>query len=193
MCLLWWSAPAQTAATDSVSSRKKVAVVLSGGGAFGAIHVGALKVIEEAGIPVDMVVGTSMGSIVGALYSVGYDSHDIATMFRTMDWVDLFFDRNSYRHITLTEREALNTYIYERNFYVHGNIDPQPGGVIRGSNIEKTFAYYLQGYTDSIDFLRDLPRQFACVATDLVSDSEVVLTGGSLVKSIRSSMSMLSV
>lgn len=190
MCLLWWSAPAQTAATDSVSGRKKVAVVLSGGGAFGAIHVGALKVIEEAGIPVDMVVGTSMGSIVGALYSVGYDSHDIATMFRTMDWVDLFFDRNSYRHITLTEREALNTYIYERNFYVDGNIDPQPGGVIRGSNIEKTFAYYLQGYTDSIDFLRDLPRQFACVATDLVSDSEVVLTGGSLVKSIRSSMSI---
>ena len=59
--------------TDSVPSggRKKVAVVLSGGGALGAIHVGALKVIEEAGIPVDMVVGTSMGSIVGALYSVG--------------------------------------------------------------------------------------------------------------------------
>ena len=53
--------------SDNAQPRKKVAVVLSGGGAFGAIHVGALKVIEEAGIPVDMVVGTSMGSIVGAL------------------------------------------------------------------------------------------------------------------------------
>ena len=190
MCLLCWSALAQPASNDSVPGRPRVAVVLSGGGAFGAIHVGALKVIEEAGLPVDMVVGTSMGSIVGALYSVGYDSHDIATMFRTMDWVDLFLDRNNYRHNTLTEREALNTYIYEREFYVRDNIDPQPGGLIRGTNIEKTFSYYLQGYTDSINFLTDLPRQFACVATDLVSDSEVLLTSGSLVKSIRSSMSI---
>ena len=181
---------AQTAVRDSVQGRKKVAVVLSGGGAFGAIHVGALKVIEEAGLPVDMVVGTSMGSIVGAMYSVGYDSQDIATMFRTMEWTELFLDRGNYWHNTLAEREALNTYIYNRDFYVRGNIDPQPGGLIRGTNVEKAFEHYLQGYTDSIDFLRDLPRQFACVATDLVTDSEVVLTHGSLVKSIRSSMSI---
>ena len=156
---------AQTVVRDSVQGRKKVAVVLSGGGAFGAIHVGALKVIEEAGLPVDMVVGTSMGSIVGAMYSVGYDSQDIATMFRTMEWTELFLDRGNYWHNTLAEREALNTYIYKRDFYVRGNIDPQPGGLIRGTNVEKAFEHYLQGYTDSIDFLRDLPRQFACVAT----------------------------
>ena len=177
---------------DSVpsSGRKKVAVVLSGGGALGAIHVGALKVIEEVGIPVDMVVGTSMGSIVGALYSVGYKSDDIATMFRTMDWINLFLDRNDQRHLTLNEREAQNTYIYERDFYVGSGIDPQPGGLIRGTNIEKTFSYYLQGYTDSLNFLRDLPRQFACVATDLVEDGQVVLTNGYIVQSIRSSMSI---
>lgn len=176
--------------TDSTASRKKVAVVLSGGGALGAIHVGALKVIEEAGIPVDMVVGTSMGSIVGALYSVGYNSNDIATMFRTMDWVDLFLDRNAQNRLTLSERDDQNTYIYERDFYVGGNKDPRPGGVIRGTNVERVFGYYLKGYTDSINFLRDLPRQFACVATDLVSDEQVVLTDGYLVKSIRSSMSI---
>ncbi len=175
---------------DSVPHRKKVAVVLSGGGALGAIHVGALKVIEEAGLPVDMVVGTSMGSIVGALYSVGYSSDEIATMFRTMDWVDLFLDRNAQNRLTLTDRENQNTYIYERDFYVGRGQDPQPGGVIRGTNVEKVFDYYLQGYTDSIDFLRDMPRQFACIATDLVDDKQVVLTRGSLVKSIRSSMSI---
>lgn len=176
--------------TDSTASRKKVAVVLSGGGALGAIHVGALKVIEEAGIPVDMVVGTSMGSIVGAFYSVGYDSDDIATMFRTMDWAELFLDRHAQHRLTLNERDAQNAYIYERSFYIGGDKDPQPGGVIRGANVERMFEYYLQGYTDSINFLQDLPRQFACVATDLVTDSEVVLTNGSLVKSIRSSMSI---
>lgn len=182
---------AQTENNDSVSSgRKKVAVVLSGGGALGAIHVGALKVIEEAGIPVDMVVGTSMGSIVGALYSVGYDSDDIATMFRTMDWVDLFLDRNAQNRLTLSERDDQNTYIYERDFYVGDSKDPQPGGMIRGTNVERVFGYYLQDYADSINFLQDLPRQFACVATDLVTDSEVVLTNGSLVNSIRSSMSI---
>ena len=108
--------PAQQGMSDSLQHRKKVAVVLSGGGALGAIHVGALKVIEEAGIPVDMVVGTSMGSIVGALYSVGYNSQDIATMFRTMDWAQLFLDRSDYRRLTLADREAQDTYIYERDF-----------------------------------------------------------------------------
>ncbi|MBR5638790.1 MAG: patatin-like phospholipase family protein [Muribaculaceae bacterium] len=190
IALLLLVSPLAAQRTDSVSSRKKVAVVLSGGGALGAIHVGALKVIEEAGMPVDMVVGTSMGSIVGALYSVGYSSDDIATMFRTMDWVDLFLDRDAQNRLTLSERDDQNTYIYERDFYVGGSKDPQPGGVIRGTNVERVFGYYLQEYADSLNFLQDLPRQFACVATDLVTDEQVVLTNGSLVKSIRSSMSI---
>ncbi len=177
-------------AADSVSHRKKVAVVLSGGGALGAIHVGALKVLEEAGMPVDMVVGTSMGSIVGAFYSVGYNSDDIATMLRTMDWAELFLDHEDYNRLTLSDREERDTYIYERDFYVRGGIDPQPGGLIRGTSVERAFTRYLHGYTDSLNFLRDLPRQFACVATNLVTDSAVTLTRGSLVKSIRSSMSI---
>ena len=136
--------------SDNAQPRKKVAVVFSGGGALGAIHVGALKVIEEAGIPVDMVVGTSMGSIVGALYSVGYKSDDIATMFRTMDWVELFLDRNAQNRLTLSERDDQNTYLYERDFYVGDEKDPRPGGVIRGTNVERVFGYYLQEYADSI-------------------------------------------
>jgi len=190
LLLVLLPATAQTSGSENASTRKKVAVVLSGGGAFGAIHVGALKVIEETGIPVDMVVGTSMGSIVGAFYSVGYNSNDIATMFRTMDWAELFLDRNDQQRLTLSERDAQNTYIYERDFYVGDGVDPQPGGVIRGSNVERAFEYYMQGYTDSLNFLRDLPRQFACIATDLVADDEVVLTDGYIVKSMRSSMSI---
>ena len=191
VALLLLFSPLMAQTTDSVpGGRKKVAVVLSGGGALGAIHVGALKVIEEVGIPVDMVVGTSMGSIVGALYSVGYKSDDIATMFRTMDWVELFLDRNAQHKLTLSERDEQNTYVYERDFYVGGAKDPRPGGVIRGTNVERVFGYYLQDYADSINFLTDMPREFACVATDLVNDDQVILTNGSLVKSIRSSMSI---
>ena len=85
-------AMSQTVVKDSVPSHKKVALVLSGGGALGAAHAGALKVIEEAGLPVDIVVGTSIGSIVGSMYSVGYNSSDIASMFRTTDWAEMFLD-----------------------------------------------------------------------------------------------------
>ncbi|MBR4722753.1 MAG: patatin-like phospholipase family protein, partial [Muribaculaceae bacterium] len=101
--LLAISVSAQSVSVDSVPERKKVAIVLSGGGAFGAIHVGFLKVIEEAGLPVDIVVGTSMGSIVGALYSVGYNSNDIESMFNNMDWADLFLDNKDYQHLPLSE------------------------------------------------------------------------------------------
>ena len=197
--LLMLPMAAQSVVPDSVTpiaknsdatGRKKVAIVLSGGGALGAIHVGFLKVIEEAGLPVDIVVGTSMGSIVGALYSVGYNSDDISEMLCNMDWADLFLDNNDYQRLTLNERDAQNTYFYEREFYTRGVRDPQPGGVIRGTRVESMFRRYLNGYTDSIDFLRDMPRQFACVATDLVADDEVVFTHGSLVKSIRASMSI---
>lgn len=184
------SSVAQTVVADSVPQRKKVALVLSGGGAFGAIHVGAIKVLEEAGMPVDMVVGTSMGSIVGGLFSVGYNSDDIATMLRQMDWGELFLDGGDTSHMTLRERDEKGSYIYKRYFYVRGNVDPNPGGLLRGENIDKAFERYLYGYTDSINFLTDLPRKFACVATDLNTDDEVVLTNGSLVKSLRSSMSI---
>ena len=69
--------------------RKKVGVVLSGGGAKGVAHIQALKVIEEAGIPIDYIVGTSMGSIIGGLYSIGYTPHQLDSMVRKQDWMFL--------------------------------------------------------------------------------------------------------
>ena len=68
---------AQQQVEPTKKERKKVAVVLCGGGAMGTIHIGALKVLEEAGIPIDMVTGTSIGSIIGGMYAVGYDADDI--------------------------------------------------------------------------------------------------------------------
>ena len=77
--------------------RKKVAVVLSGGGAKGAAHVGALKVLERAGIPIDIVTGTSMGSIIGGLYSIGYNSMALDTLIRNMDWSYVLSDRENLK------------------------------------------------------------------------------------------------
>ena len=71
---------------DTPPKRKKVAVVLSGGGAKGMAHIGALKVIEKAGIPIDIITGTSMGSIIGGLYAIGYNANMLDSLARVQDW-----------------------------------------------------------------------------------------------------------
>lgn len=70
----------------SVTERPKVGLVLSGGGAKGAAHIGVIKYIEEMGIPIDYVAGTSMGSIVGGLYALGYSSEEMLRIISSVDW-----------------------------------------------------------------------------------------------------------
>src|SRR5574344_2698191 len=89
LCLLFQSA---LAVQNPTKNRKKVAVVLSGGGAKGVAHIRALKVIEEAGIPIDYVVGTSMGSIIGGLYAMGYTPQQLDSLVRKQDWATLLSD-----------------------------------------------------------------------------------------------------
>lgn len=192
MIMLWATAclvaqPMTTEPTQK-AERKKVAVVLCGGGAMGTIHIGALKVLEEAGIPIDMVTGTSMGSIIGGMYAVGYDANDIEDIVNSMDWGDILRDRLSLRSQTLDERERQNIYLFDYRLFLDKSQDTLAGGFIRGTNVEKTLRHYLRQPED-IDF-KSLPRPFGCIATDLVTDSEVVLDHGSLAKSIRASMAV---
>ena len=90
---------------ENLPARKKVGLVLSGGGAKGMAHIGAIKVIEEAGIPVDYVVGTSMGSIIGGLYAIGYTPEQMDSMVRHQDWGYLLSDQISRKDMNLMERE----------------------------------------------------------------------------------------
>lgn len=171
-----------------VEGRKKVAVVLSGGGAKGVAHVRALKVIEEAGIPVDYVVGTSMGAIVGGLYSVGFTPEQMDSIVRSQDWKFLLSDATERTDKSLLNREKSEKYILSVPF------DKQPkealvGGVIKGRNIAVLFSQLTEGYHDSIDF-NTLPIPFACVAYNLVDGSEVVFHSGVLAEAIRASMSI---
>ncbi len=175
-------------AQPMATERKKVAVVLCGGGALGTIHIGALKVLEEAGIPIDMVTGTSMGSIIGGMYAVGYDATDIEAIINSMDWGDILRDRLSMRNQTLDEREKQNIYLFDYRLFLDKSQDTLAGGFIRGINVEKTLRHFLRQPED-IDF-KSLPRPFGCIATDLVTDSEVVLDHGSLAQSIRASMAV---
>ena len=103
---------AQNKTTKSKNKRLKVGLVLGGGGAKGAAEVGVLKYIEKSGIPIDYIAGTSIGSIVGALYSVGYRADELDSMFHSQEWLSLLSDRDpSLRGQVLTTRDSV-TYLF---------------------------------------------------------------------------------
>ncbi len=104
LTLLCGSAKQVNAQTKSDDNRPKVGLCLSGGGAKGVIHIGVLKVLERAGIPVDIVTGTSMGGLIGGLYSMGYTPMQIDSMVRAQDWMFLLSDQEYSERQTLVRR-----------------------------------------------------------------------------------------
>ena len=178
---------AQKDSTDI--NRKHVAVVLSGGGAKGMAHIGVLKVLEKAGIPIDIITGTSMGSIIGGLYSIGYNANALDSMVRKQDWSYVITDKENLRNQSLSDRKKQNTYQYTTGITI-GKRDMNAGGIIRGKNLAELFQQLCTGYTDSLDFTHDLCIPFACVATNIIDNSEVDFHSGRLPQAMRASMSI---
>lgn len=168
--------------------RKKVGVVLSGGGAKGMAHIGALKVIEKAGIPIDYVVGTSMGSIIGGLYSIGYTPYQMDSLVRHRDWTVLLSDKIPRSEQNMAEREASEKYVFSLPFG-KGVKTKMSGGLINGFNLANLFSELTLGYHDSIDF-NQLPIPFACVSENIVDGSEVNFHNGILATAMRASMAI---
>jgi len=177
-------------AMNAVSGeRKKVAVVLSGGGAKGMAHIGALKVIERAGIPIDIVTGTSMGSIVGGLYAIGYNANVLDSVVRVQDWSYVITDKENLTLQNLDERQKQYTYGYTTGL-TFGKRNQNDGGIIKGKNLAELFDMLCEGYTDSLDFSRDLPIPFSCVATNIIDNTEVDFHSGRLPQAMRASMAI---
>ena len=174
---------------SAAAPRKKVAVVLSGGGAKGMAHIGVLKVLEKAGIPVDIVTGTSMGSIIGGLYSIGYNSHSLDSMVRVQDWSYVITDKEDLRNQSISDRKKQNTYFFSTGVTL-GKKDMNAGGIIKGKNLAELFQQLCIGYTDSLNFSTDLEIPFACVATDIITNDEVVFHSGRLPQAMRASMAI---
>lgn len=172
----------------SQQQRKKVGVVLSGGGAKGVAHIKALKVIEEAGIPIDFVVGTSMGSIVGGLYAIGYTPDQLDSMVRKQNWMFLLSDRIKRSDMSLTDREKSEQYVLSIPFMKTPK-DAVSGGIIKGQNLANLFADLTVGYHDSIDFNK-LPIPFACVSQNVVNGEQIVFREGELATAMRASMAI---
>ena len=170
------------------AQRKKVGLVLSGGGAKGVAHIGVLKVLEEAGIPIDCIVGTSMGSIVGGLYAIGYDACAMDTLVRCQDWPFLLSDKVYRYNLPFSEKESTEKYLLSVPIRKKGGIS-LPSGFISGQNIYNLFSDLTIGYHDSLDF-STLPIPFACVASNLVDGKDVILDKGYLPLCLRASMAI---
>lgn len=174
-------------------TRPKVGVVLSGGGSKGFAHIGALKVLEEAGIPVDYIAGTSMGSIVGGLYAIGYNAAQLDSVIKVQDWTYLLSD-NIYRsNMPWGQKENLAGYLISLPYKFGLKEDRRkvqlPSGVISGQNLYNLFQNLTIGYHDFTDFTH-LPIPFGCVAADSRSGKEVNFLNGILPQAMRASMAI---
>ncbi len=179
-------------------ARPKVGVVLSGGGAKGAAHIGVLKYIEEAGIPIDYIAGTSMGAIVGGLYAIGYSPDEMLDIIGNVDWDRLIsnqVDREkiSYERKTESRRQILTvpfaTGTNQEELQSKSFKNSLPTGIVSGDNLINLFNSLSVGYSDPIDF-DELPVPFLCMATNVVSGKADKLDKGVFSKSIRASMAI---
>lgn len=173
--------------------RKKVGVVLKGGGAKGFAHIGALKVLEEAGIPIDYIAGTSMGAIVGGLYAVGYDADKLDSMSRAQDWLFLLSDNTARENLPPQLKDASERYLVSLPYQVElkkrsGKLS-LPTGMIMGQNLYSLFLNLTIGYQNPMDF-DDLPIPFGCIAADIRTGKEVALREGMLAQAMRASMAI---
>ncbi len=162
----------------------KVGLVLSGGGAKGMAHIGALKVIEEAGVKIDYIGGTSMGAIVGALYASGYSAAQLDSLFRKVNFSRLINDDLPRGVKTFYEKEDTERYAIKLpfdNFKI-----AVPSGYSSGQNIYHELVKHLYHVKDIYDFNK-LPIPFVCIATDVETGNEVKLTSGYLPEAIMAS------
>ena len=178
--------------------RPKVGVVFGGGGAKGAAHIGVLKYLEEIGIPVDYVAGTSIGSIIGGLYAMGYSPDELATLIANMNWSEYVGNKIDRSAMSFETRQRSSTFVVNIPFsldrIIQGKLKDEAIGFIPSAYVNNTalinlFNDLCVGYQKEMDF-NDLPIPFACVATDIKTGKEIVIRHGSVPTAMRASMAI---
>ncbi len=184
MIVFLLSGPTAMAQELENNSPPKVGLVLSGGGAKGLAHIGALKVIEEAGVKIDFIGGTSMGAIVGGLYASGYSASELDSIFRGTDFNRIIQDDFPRGNKTFYEKEDSEKYALTlpfNNFRISF-----PKGISSGQNIYNTLIKLMYHVKDIQDF-DQLPIPFFCMATDVENGIPVLLDSGYLPEAVLAS------
>ncbi len=165
----------------------KLGLVLSGGGAKGLAHVGVLKAMEEAGLRPDFIAGTSMGSIVGGLYAIGYSAHEIDSIMRAVDWDRVLSNKMPLNYIAFEEKEYYDRYLVE--FPVVDYRLKVGTGLIRGQRLNELMHLFFWPALQYENF-DQFPIPFRCVATNVATGKPQVFKSGSLPTALRSSMAI---
>lgn len=182
-------------------TRPTIALVLSGGGAKGAAHISIIKALEREGIPVDMVVGTSIGGLVGGLYACGYTGDELEKIIRAMDWDYLMGDTHERKFDSAARKEYDDQFLFSLPFgksnrdFSGKTVQEEavrsflPDGIVQGQNVRNLLSSLTVGFGQEMDFFK-LPIPFVCVAADVVTAQPKVWHSGLLVDAMRSTMSI---
>ena len=162
----------------------KVGLVPSGGGAKGLAHIGALKIIEDSGVEIDYIGGTSMGAIIGALYASGYSARQLDSIFEELDFDELIQDEIPRKSKTFYEKTETDKYAVTLPF--DGFKVSFPSGLSKGQNVYNLFSK-LTSHVSEIDDFSELPIPFFCMATNVETGEEIMLESGYLPQAISAS------
>jgi NTE family protein len=170
-------------------TRPRIGLVLGGGGARGAAHIGVLKVLEENRIPVDAIAGTSVGAIIGGMYASGMPVSEIEREILAIDWKEVFTDDTARPDLSFRRKEDDYDFLIKFDVGITGNGFATPKGLIQGQKIMA----FLRRVTLPVYNIRDfdrLPTPYRALATDLVTGQPVALGSGDLAAAMRASMAV---
>jgi NTE family protein len=175
--------------TAITTSRPSIALVLAGGGAKGAAHIGVLRMLEELHVPVDCVVGTSMGALVGATFATGMSATEIERQVLAIDWARTVGGQGRRDRMPIKRKLATLAYTLPLEVGLSRSGVRMPGGLIVTQEIEQFIRTLVAPFRYTEDF-DDLPIPFRAVATDMVAGEVVILENGDLSEAMRASMAL---
>lgn len=180
--------PDDQAAPSKAPTRPRIGLVLSGGGARGAAHVGVLKVLDDLHVPIDAIAGTSMGAVVGGLYASGFSGRDIESIMTSVNWQEAFRDRPIRTDLTFRRKEEEENFLVNFPLGLRARHFQLPKGLIQGQKLGEILRRLTLPVAEITDFDK-LPIRFRAVATDLETGNPVVMHDGDLASAMRASLS----
>ena len=172
---------------EKAAARPRLGLVLSGGGARGAAHVGVLKVLEEIHVPVDLIAGASMGSIVGGLYATGMSPQEMEDALATMDWDGSFDDSVPRKEMPFRRKFDESSFLTKLTVGIQDGHIAMPTGLVEGQKLN----FILRQLTlpsALVDDFDKLSIPFRATATDVASGEGIVLSHGNVADAMRASM-----
>ncbi len=178
-----------TVAFAGDAARPRIGLVLGGGGARGAAHIGVLEVLQKLRVPIDCVAGTSMGALVAGAWAAGMSPEKMREALAAADWSDMFVDNPEYAEMSYRNKLVSRSYLPGSESGVSANGVAYQGGVVAGQKIKLFFNQLVRANQGERN-IEDLPLPLSIVATDIGTGERVVFRDGALTTAMRASMSV---